>query len=216
MLYSSQTLKKRPLDEFLNYGTLSNVYMRESVLEPGNPKSSKDQANVTANEIAHHLLLSDKSDQNDSGFLNITDLDSAIKPLKSREATGNLEWIPIHLGPLALNWLPPFNSCSTNNTLPKLWIQVKVLHAPGKPRDNKKSYRLVSLLYRLKTWKSPLTKPIKGDFENGDRFFPYSIRSFSATLYWWGPRSPKCTFADKLRAVQIFSFHTYSLYTFFN
>ncbi|KAJ8710342.1 hypothetical protein PYW07_009708 [Mythimna separata] len=134
----------------------------------GDPPEPINQGHVTANQIAHQLLLNGKpphrlpkmrrsvsipGDNTDiSKPFTLTDIIYAIKALKTGKAAGvddlTVEQLK-HLGPVAVSWLLAFfNKCLLTTNIPKLWRQTKIIAIPkpGKPLNDPKSYRPISLL----------------------------------------------------------------------
>lgn len=132
---------------------------------------AEQHPNVTANQIAHQLLLNGKPPsklrnikrqrQKDVETTNFSqpfshiELDSTIKLLKSGKAAGQDDICSeqlTHFGPLAKTWLLQlFNTCKETDSIPKVWRQSKVIAIlkPGKEPSNPKSYRPISLLSNL-------------------------------------------------------------------
>ncbi|CAG7722238.1 unnamed protein product [Allacma fusca] len=126
---------------------------------------------VTANQVAHQLLLNDKTDSKSSQTKVVRCMDvevnnfatpitnkevkSAIKLSKNRKAAGvdNMYTEQIkHFGPKAINWIQKvFNACIETSKMPRLWRQAHViaLQKPGKDANDPKSYRPISLLCHL-------------------------------------------------------------------
>lgn len=132
------------------------------------PAAPRDRVDVTANQIAHQLLLNGKPDQNirtvstykrartpengQESYFSLAELELAINSLKPRKAPGPddiaNEFLQ-NLGPLAKSWLLQlFNLCWAGKVIPKLWLKARVVAVPkpGKPRDEARSYRPISLL----------------------------------------------------------------------
>ena len=129
---------------------------------------------VSANDVAHQLLLNGKGNpnhkerpirkepsQNDDNCgkytpdFTLDELNTGIKLLVNGKATG-LDDIGSELikqfGPKTLIWLLGFlNRCLRTNHLPQVWLQAKVIAIPkpGKPPDLPASYRPISLLCHL-------------------------------------------------------------------
>lgn len=127
------------------------------------------QCEVTANQVAHQLLLNGKgnttqrpkrvkipSDNNTEHPLtspfNIEELAKGIKVLKNNKAAGLDDMLCEqikHLGPNALVWLlDMMNNILVSKKFPKLWRKSKVIAIlkPGKDSSLPKSYRPISLL----------------------------------------------------------------------
>lgn len=136
------------------------------------PTTSKTiQSNVTANQVAHQLLLNGKTigkckklkitrdTDNENNSLEdqftIGELELAIKEMKSNKAPGmddlRIEQIK-EFGPRTLNWiLQLMNNCIRNAQIPKMWRKAKVVAIlkPGKDPEDPKSFRPISLLCQL-------------------------------------------------------------------
>ena len=120
----------------------------------GDPKVAPQQPKVTANEVAHQLLLNGKSgkgrkkiklDRNkyseDPGYTSpftMEELETAISSLKPGKAIG-LDYIATeqikYFGPEVKKWLLElYNHCLTVHKLPKIWKKAHViaLLKPGK------------------------------------------------------------------------------------
>ena len=131
-------------------------------------------SNVTANQIAHQLLLNGKSnatmpkqskprlkrpnEENNPGLTNpftSQELENGIKALKQGKTAGldNIRAEQItQFGSTTRKWLLRFyNNCLRNHRLPKLWRKAKViaLLKPGKDPNDPKSFRPISLLSHL-------------------------------------------------------------------
>ncbi|XP_063893347.1 uncharacterized protein LOC135117658 [Helicoverpa armigera] len=124
---------------------------------------------VTANQVAHQLIVNGKpehrlgrvpkvrypentSDSTICQPFNLADITSGIRELKRFKASGmdniSVEQIQ-HLGPVAVSWLLElFNNCMTSVGIPRLWRKAKTIAIlkPGKPADDPKSFRPISLL----------------------------------------------------------------------
>ena len=130
---------------------------------------------MTANQIAHQLLLNGKcpgdkefsrkvsaelrelstaptADTNDSRPFSLEELTKAIKNCKIGKAPGvdsiHTEFLH-HLGPVASRFLLNIlNTCLSSCRIPTQWRKTKVvaIPKPGKPLDQPKSYRPISLL----------------------------------------------------------------------
>ena len=131
-------------------------------------------SNVTANQIAHQLLLNGKSNAAtvkqskhrlrkpvkdlNPGLTNPfspQELERGIKSMKQGKAAGlddiRTEQIK-HFGPVTREWLLRFyNNCLRTHCMPKLWRQAKIiaLLKPGKDPNDPKSFRPISLLSHL-------------------------------------------------------------------
>lgn len=139
--------------------------IRKLTTDPAPPSSS---SRVTANQIAHTLLLNGKSlgrlakvpkpnisantcDHVSKPF-SLNDIVTTIKRLKCGKASG-VDNIAVeqlkHLGPVAVSWLLlMFNKCLESASIPCLWRKSKVIAIPkpGKPTDSPKNFRPISLL----------------------------------------------------------------------
>ena len=133
----------------------------------GDPTTAPHQSNVTANQVAHQLLLNgksgkkqkkiklDRSKRIDHGFtkpFTMEELDAGISALKPGKAIG-LDKIATeeikNFGPEAKMWLLQlYNQCLATHKLPKIWkkAHVTALLKPGKDSSLPKSYRPISLL----------------------------------------------------------------------
>eukprot|EP00057_Strongylocentrotus_purpuratus_P005102 XP_003730216.1 PREDICTED: RNA-directed DNA polymerase from mobile element jockey-like [Strongylocentrotus purpuratus] len=114
------------------------------------PKKSTPHSNVTADQVAHQLLLNGKSvhkkrhkrnpwpqvDTESTWYFNNLELQTAIDSLKN----GKAEWL-----------LSLFDNCVTLSQLPKIWQKARVIAIlkPGKDPNEAKSYRPISLLCHL-------------------------------------------------------------------
>ena len=137
-------------------------------LNNDNTKSTQLHCNITANKIAHQLLLNGKTPHSvkqlkpnlktDDFNLHFTkpfslqELKCCISTLKNGKATG-LDHILTeelkHFGPKALNWLfQLYNNCIFTMKIPKIWLRSRViaLLKPGKDPALAKSYCPKSLL----------------------------------------------------------------------
>lgn len=132
---------------------------------------------VTANEIAHQLLLNGKVKKNENNKSNneklkierdpenenkflespftIEEISDAIKSLKYNKAPGlddlRVEQLK-HFGTDTLKWLLKLmNSCINTCHIPKIWRKARViaLLKPGKEPSEPKNFRPVSLLCHL-------------------------------------------------------------------
>ena len=133
----------------------------------GDPTTAPPQSKVTANQVAHQLLLNGKSgkkqkkiklDRNnctDHGFtkpFTMEELEVGISNLKPGKAIGldNIATEEIkNFGPEAKKWLLQlYNQCLATRKLPKIWkkAHVTALLKPGKDPSLPKSYRPISLL----------------------------------------------------------------------
>ena len=135
----------------------------------GDPKAAPCQPKVTANQVAHQLLLNGRSDRKirkrtklnrrkysqDPGFtrpFNLEELEEGISKLKPGKAVGldNIATEQIkHFGPEAKKWLLGlYNNCMTTHKLPNIWkkAHVQALLKPGKDPSVPKNYRPISLL----------------------------------------------------------------------
>ncbi|XP_047989047.1 uncharacterized protein LOC125228503 [Leguminivora glycinivorella] len=135
----------------------------------GDNKSSTYHSNITADQIAHQLLLNGKTtnprkpikltrlpsaQENDHLKVpfSISELDVGIGKLKNGKASGiddvRVEQIK-RFGPKAKLWLLQlFNFCVSTTSFPKLWRKSHVIATlkPGKDPEDAKSYRPISLL----------------------------------------------------------------------
>ena len=139
------------------------------------PSLGKRKYPVTANQIAHQLLLNGKcpgdkefsrkvsaelrelssaptADTHDSRPFSIEELTKAIKTCKQGKAPGvdhiHNEFLH-HIGPVASRFLLNIlNICLSTCHIPSQWRKTKVvaIPKPGKPLDQPKSYRPISLL----------------------------------------------------------------------
>lgn len=137
--------------------------------DPTKPKEVKPD--VTANQVAHQLLLNGKikgkitgtklkrniNEENDltSAPLTMIELKEAINQLKTNKAAGlddiRNEQIK-YFGNETMKWLLKFyNNCISKLKIPKIWRKshVVALLKPGKEPDNSKNYRPISLLCHL-------------------------------------------------------------------
>ena len=133
------------------------------------PKKATLHSNVTADQVAHQLLLNGKpphktrhrrvkrqcGDTESTWQFTDEELDAEIDCLKNGKAAGlddiRTEQIK-HFGPTARKWLLSlFNSCVTLSQLPKIWRKARVIAIlkPGKDPHEVKSYRPISLLCHL-------------------------------------------------------------------
>ena len=134
----------------------------------GDPKAAPQQSKVTANQVAHQLLLNGRSgkkqkkiklnrNQNnqDSRFttpFTMAELEAGISTLKPGKAIGldNISTEEIkNFGPEAKRWLLQlYNQCLETHKLPKIWkrAHVTALLKPGKDPSLPKNYRPISLL----------------------------------------------------------------------
>ena len=134
----------------------------------GDPKAAPQQPKVTANQVAHQLLLNSKSgkgqkktkldrskNSEDPGYtrsFTMEELINAISSLKPGKAIG-LDDIATeqikYFGPEAKKWLLQlYNHCLKTHELPKIWKKAHViaLLKPGKDPSIPKGYRPISLL----------------------------------------------------------------------
>ena len=134
----------------------------------GDPKAAPQQPKVTANQVAHQLLLNGKSgkgqkktkldhskNSEDPGYtrpFTMEELINAISSLKPGKAIG-LDDIATeqikYFGPEAKKWLLQlYNHCLKTHELPKIWKKAHViaLLKPGKDPSIPKGYRPISLL----------------------------------------------------------------------
>lgn len=131
------------------------------------PRQPMEKVKVTANQIAHQLTVNGKPDgkahrnkirrvNNESTefsrLIQMNEIDDAMKTLKTGKAAGiddiRNEQI-LHFGPKAKDWLLAlFNECLKTRQIPKEWRKSKIiaLPKPGKPLDDPKSFRPISLL----------------------------------------------------------------------
>jgi hypothetical protein len=83
---------------------------------------------------------------------DVEEVEAALKLLKNGKAAGVDGMLPEFLKHLGTKWkfllTRLFTSVKNNNTLPKQWREAKVIAIlkPGKPDDDPKSYRPISLL----------------------------------------------------------------------
>lgn len=137
--------------------------------DPSKPTSI--QCNVTANQIAHQLLLNGKTTTKKkrmkitrniatetslmSNPFDLSELNLAIKEMKTNKAPGidNIRTEQIkQFGALTLQWiLDMMNNCISEMTIPKMWRKAHVvaLLKPGKDPNDVKNFRPVSLLCHL-------------------------------------------------------------------
>ena len=139
------------------------------------PSLGKRQYQVTANQVAQQLLVNGKC-PGDRTFtrqirnelrsistsptvdyfhatpFTLAELEKAIKACKTGKAPGpdnvHPEYLH-HLGPKAKEFLLSLmNRCLSTCHIPKIWRKAKVvaIQKPGKPADDAKSYRPISLL----------------------------------------------------------------------
>ncbi|KAG7310409.1 hypothetical protein JYU34_003184 [Plutella xylostella] len=134
------------------------------------PTVANLHSNVTANQIAHQLLLNGKStsrspplkisrQEDEVEFLSEPftgrELQTALCHLKNGKAAGidNLFTEQVkNFGPGARSWfLSLLNNCVANKSIPKAWRKSHViaLLKPGKTPDDPKNYRPISLLCHL-------------------------------------------------------------------
>lgn len=131
------------------------------------PKQPVQRSNVTANAVAHQLVLNGKFKANKqlklvrdrasetstySKQFTLSELDVAIAALKQGKAAGlddiRNEQIA-HFGSETKKWiLCMFNRCLDENAMPKIWRKSKIiaLPKPGKALDDPKNFRPISLL----------------------------------------------------------------------
>ena len=82
----------------------------------------------------------------------VEEVEAALRLLKNGKAAGEDGILPEflkHMGIKGKFWLARlFSTVKNNNTLPKQWREAKVVAIlkPGKPDDDPKSYRPISLL----------------------------------------------------------------------
>ena len=134
------------------------------------PKQASLHSNVTANQVAHLLLLNGKTQNkpqqrdhppwnksNDESTWTFTqrELQAAINTLKNGKAAGlddiRTEQIK-HFGEVAQLWLLHlFDNCVFQSQLPKIWRKARVIAIlkPGKDPNVAKRYRPISLLCHL-------------------------------------------------------------------
>ena len=134
------------------------------------PKQAKVHSNVTANQVAHQLLLNGKtqyklqqkehppwnqSDEESNWTFTLKELQTAINSLKNGKAAGlddiRTEQIK-HFGQVAQLWLLTlYDNCVLQSQLPKIWRKARVIAIlkPGKDPQVAKSYRPISLLCHL-------------------------------------------------------------------
>ena len=127
----------------------------------GDPKAASQQPKVTANHVAHQLLLNGKNgkgqkktkldrskNSENPGYtrpFTMEELINAISSLKPGKATEQIKYF----GPEAKKWLLQlYNHCLKTHELPKIWKKAHViaLLKPGKDPSIPKSYRPISLL----------------------------------------------------------------------
>ena len=142
----------------------------------GETSSPKNNFPVSANSVASVLIQNNRSKCHDKEFslevktevcsrlnapsvdsnlctlLEMKELGAAITLLENHKATGldsiHNEFLT-HLGPKAISWLLAFmNMFFTDCRLPSIWRKAKIVVVlkPGKPADEPKSYRPISLL----------------------------------------------------------------------
>ena len=141
----------------------------------GATHSKRQQPKVTANEVAHQLLLngSVKKDRkqakhiqkqqreaqsdcpetsNLSQAFTTDEIINALKATKAGKAAGPDGIFPDmlkNIGPAAVRWLQAFyDDVTTTAKIPKIWRSANVIaiRKPGKPIDEPTSYRPISLL----------------------------------------------------------------------
>eukprot|EP00057_Strongylocentrotus_purpuratus_P002687 XP_003725025.1 PREDICTED: RNA-directed DNA polymerase from mobile element jockey-like [Strongylocentrotus purpuratus] len=133
------------------------------------PTKSTPHSNVTADQVAHKLLLNGKSahkkrhkrnpwpqvDTESTWYFNNLELQTASDSLKNGKAAGlddiRTEQIK-HCGHNTREWLLSlFDNCVTLSQLPKIWRKARVIAIlkPGKDPNEAKSYRPNSLLCHL-------------------------------------------------------------------
>jgi len=133
------------------------------------PTTTKPPCLVTANQVAHQLLVNGRGDlptkpkrpkippmsKNDSSLVSPfteEEYKKGIATLKNKKAAG-IDDVLVeqlkNLGPRAHRWLHSMlNVCFTENRIPKVWRQSKIIAIlkPGKDSAIPKSYRPISLL----------------------------------------------------------------------
>ena len=139
----------------------------------GEKAQQSNFAPVTANQVAHQLLLNGKTErrknrkstklertytaeeENFATPITNREITAAIKVAKKRKAAGvdkmYVEQIK-NFGPVTIKWIQEmYNVCVNTLKIPKMWRQAHViaLQKPGKALDDPKSYRPISLLCHL-------------------------------------------------------------------
>ena len=142
----------------------------------GETSSPKNNFPVSANSVASVLMQNSRSKCHDKEFsrevktevcsrlnapsvdsnlctlFTIEELGAAITQLENHKAPGldsiHNEFLT-HMGPKATSWILAFmNRCFADCRLPSIWRRAKIVAVlkPGKPADDPKSYRPISLL----------------------------------------------------------------------
>ena len=134
----------------------------------GATHSKRQQPKVTANEVAHqlllngyvqkvrkqvkHLLKQQREASNLSQAFTTDEIINALNSTKSGEAAGPDGVFPDmlkNIGPAAIRWLQAFyDDVVTTAYIPKIWRSTNVIaiRKRGKPLDDPTSYRPISLL----------------------------------------------------------------------
>ncbi len=122
------------------------------LLENGRCSNTDKKSTRDTKRSVTDMWQSHSADSNLSEPFTQTEIESAISMLKTNKAPGpdyiHNEFI-IHLGPAAVTWLLSFlNFCHSQLRIPRIWRRSNViaLLKPGKPDDDAKSYRPISLL----------------------------------------------------------------------
>ena len=135
------------------------------------PTASKPPCLVTANQVAHQLLVNGRGEmptkprcpklspisEDDSSLVfpfTEEEYKKGIATLKNKKSSG-IDDVLVerkNLGPRAHRWLHSMlNVCFTENRIPKVWRQSKIIAIlkPGKDSAIPKSYRPISLLCHI-------------------------------------------------------------------
>ena len=136
------------------------------------PTAPKPPCLVTANQVAHQLLVNGRGEmptkpkcpklspisEDDSSLVfpfTEEEYKKGIAALKNKKAAG-IDDVLVeqlkNLGPRAHRWIHSMlNVCFTENRIPKVWRQSKIIAIlkPGKDSAKSKSYRPISLLCHM-------------------------------------------------------------------
>jgi hypothetical protein len=126
--------------------SISNILFKTSNIKPGKLENLKIKHDFK--EVINSCVEKSESMED----FRMKDVENAMKLVKSGKAAGVDGILPEFLKYLGLKskaWLASFfSSVKNNNVLPKLWRESKVIAIlkPGKPDNDPKSYRPISLL----------------------------------------------------------------------